>query len=88
MGHGGRIGTNSVFTDTTHSNSLTTGKGKMKGAATRTGTSGRSIDLTGIDSVRRFKGTKGSTGISCILILHTGLVHDNGVTGRIEGLSI
>ena len=88
MGHGCSIDAGGIFIHTAHGNGRTAGKGQTKRAGTVSGRLRRSIQLSGIESVRGFKRAEGSAGISGILVLHTGLVHHNRVAGRIERLTV
>jgi hypothetical protein len=46
------------------------------------------IQLIGVLAVRGLVSAERAAWISRILILHTGLIHDNGVARGIEGLAI
>ena len=88
MGHGSRIDAGRIFIHSAHANRRSAGKGKTKRPSAVARGGSRSIDLSGIETVGRFKGSEGSTRISRILILHAGLVHHNRVTGRIKRLTV
>ena len=60
----------------------------MKLAATGTRTGSRTILLIGILAVTCYVGREGSTVISCVLVLHTGLVRDDRIAGWIEGHTV
>jgi hypothetical protein len=60
----------------------------MELAAARARTSGGPVPLIGILAIACFIGCERAAGIAGILVLHTGLIHDNGIARGIECLAI
>ena len=60
----------------------------MELTTTGTGAGSGTIELIGILPIGCFIPGEGAAVIPCVLVLYTGLIGDNRVTGRVEGLTV
>jgi hypothetical protein len=60
----------------------------MELATAGAGAGGGTVFLIGVLAVTCFIAGECATGITRILILHTGLIGNNGIAGGIEGLTV
>ena len=84
-----RIDARGILIDAAHGHSGAAGQGELEGAATaRTHGSLRTVEHMSVLPVGGLEARKRTAGISRILVLHTRLVHDNGIARRVERLAI
>jgi hypothetical protein len=60
----------------------------MELATARAGAGGGTIALIGVLTIASFIGGERATVVAGILILHTGLIGNDGIAGGIEGLAV
>jgi len=80
--------TGGILIYTTHRHCGTTRKTQFKLSAAAAGAWSGTVQLFSVLTVAGFKGGEGSAGIATVLILHTGLIHHDGVPWRIECLTV
>ena len=84
-----RIDACGILIHAAHRQRRAAGQGQFEGAATaRTHGSLRTVEHMSVLPVGGLEARKRTAGISRILVLHTRLVHDNGIARRVERLAI